>query len=181
MTEAQTASSAVEVAVDPVTAFKAFTEEMDMWWARGPINFWSDGGRVVEVRCEPGVGGRTSRFSIKPIPERSWNGDASRAGNHPIAWVDEFASMTSRPRCASCQPQREHGSLWSIGSRLGVRTRAGPPGAESVPRPVRGLVLETLIGCRTCRSTSLGCRSAFTTRAPPRQPAGSPTSSASSQ
>ena len=25
---------------------------------RGPINFWSDGGRVVEVRCEPGVGGR---------------------------------------------------------------------------------------------------------------------------
>ena len=31
---------------------------MDLWWVRGPINFWSDGGRVVEVRCEPGVGGR---------------------------------------------------------------------------------------------------------------------------
>jgi len=58
MTEAQTVSSEVEVAVDPATAFTAFTEEMDLWWVRGPINFWSDGGRVVEVRCEPGVGGR---------------------------------------------------------------------------------------------------------------------------
>ena len=58
MTEAQTVSSEVEVAVDPTTAFKAFTEEMDLWWVRGPINFWSDGGRVAEVRCEPGVGGR---------------------------------------------------------------------------------------------------------------------------
>lgn len=58
MTEAQTVSSEVDVAVDPATAFKAFTEEMDLWWLRGPINFWSDGGRVVEVRCEPGVGGR---------------------------------------------------------------------------------------------------------------------------
>jgi len=58
MTEAQTVSSEVDVEVDPATAFKAFTEEMDLWWERGPINFWSDGGRVVEVRCEPGVGGR---------------------------------------------------------------------------------------------------------------------------
>ncbi|HLN05128.1 MAG TPA: hypothetical protein VK217_02535, partial [Acidimicrobiales bacterium] len=58
MTQAQMVSSQVEVAVDPATAFKAFTEEMNLWWVRGPINFWSDGGRVVEVRCEPGVGGR---------------------------------------------------------------------------------------------------------------------------
>ena len=58
MTETRTVSSAVEVAVDPATAFRAFTEEIDLWWVRGPINFWSDGGRVVEVRCEPGVGGR---------------------------------------------------------------------------------------------------------------------------
>jgi uncharacterized glyoxalase superfamily protein PhnB/uncharacterized protein YndB with AHSA1/START domain len=58
MTEALTVSSEVEVAVDPDTAFHAFTEEMDLWWVRGPINFYSDGGRVVEVRCEPGVGGR---------------------------------------------------------------------------------------------------------------------------
>jgi len=50
-------SSEVEVAVSPGVAFKVFTEEMDLWWVRGPINF-SDAGRVVEVRCEPGVGGR---------------------------------------------------------------------------------------------------------------------------
>ena len=58
MTDARTVSSEVDVSVDPATAFKAFTEEMDLWWVRGPINFFSDGGRVVEVRCEPGVGGR---------------------------------------------------------------------------------------------------------------------------
>lgn len=58
MTDEQTVTSEVEVAVDPVTAFMVFTEEMDLWWLRGPINFSSDGGRVVEVRCEPGKGGR---------------------------------------------------------------------------------------------------------------------------
>ena len=58
MMDAQMVSSEVEVRVDAATAFRAFTEEMDLWWVRGPINFWSDGGRVVEVRCEAGVGGR---------------------------------------------------------------------------------------------------------------------------
>ena len=58
MTDARTVSSQVEVAVDPATAFAVFTEEMDLWWVRGPINFFGDAGRVVEVRCEPGVGGR---------------------------------------------------------------------------------------------------------------------------
>ena len=50
-------TSEVEVAVDPETAFKVFTEEMDLWWVRGPINHWS-AGRMRELRCEPGVGGR---------------------------------------------------------------------------------------------------------------------------
>jgi uncharacterized glyoxalase superfamily protein PhnB len=58
MSEARIVSSEVVVAVDASTAFTAFTEEMDLWWVRGPINFWSDAGRVVEVRCEGGVGGR---------------------------------------------------------------------------------------------------------------------------
>lgn len=58
MTEGQRISSEVDVGVDPTTAFRVFTEEMDLWWVRGPINFWSDAARVVEVRCEPGVGGR---------------------------------------------------------------------------------------------------------------------------
>jgi uncharacterized glyoxalase superfamily protein PhnB len=50
-------ASSVEVAVDPVTAFTVFTDELDLWWVRGPINAY-DTGRLVEMRCEPGVGGR---------------------------------------------------------------------------------------------------------------------------
>jgi uncharacterized glyoxalase superfamily protein PhnB len=50
-------SSIVEVATDPMTAFTAFTDELDLWWVRGPINAY-DSGRVVEMRCEEGVGGR---------------------------------------------------------------------------------------------------------------------------
>jgi uncharacterized glyoxalase superfamily protein PhnB len=50
-------SSQVEVAVDPKTAFSAFTGEMNLWWVRGPINFF-DSARAVAVVCEPGVGGR---------------------------------------------------------------------------------------------------------------------------
>src|SRR5205823_10386523 len=69
MTAAQTVSSEVEVGVDPSTAFKAFTEEMDLWWVRGPINFWADGGRVVEGRCESGVGGRIMEILAAPAAE----------------------------------------------------------------------------------------------------------------
>ena len=49
--------SQVEVAVDPQTAFRAFTEEMDLWWVRGPINFF-DAARAVAKVCEAGAGGR---------------------------------------------------------------------------------------------------------------------------
>ena len=52
-----TVSSAVEVAVDPDTAFAAFTSELDLWWVRGPINHHA-AGRALAMRCEPGVGGR---------------------------------------------------------------------------------------------------------------------------
>lgn len=50
-------SSQVDVPTDPATAFTAFTEELDLWWVRGPINHWA-AGRVLALRCEPGVGGR---------------------------------------------------------------------------------------------------------------------------
>jgi uncharacterized glyoxalase superfamily protein PhnB len=53
----QTVSSEVIVAVDPQTAFLVFTDEIDLWWVRGPINFY-DASRAVGMRCEPGVGGR---------------------------------------------------------------------------------------------------------------------------
>jgi uncharacterized glyoxalase superfamily protein PhnB len=51
------ASAAVTVAVDPAKAFAAFTDEIDSWWVRGPINFF-DSGRAVAMRIESGVGGR---------------------------------------------------------------------------------------------------------------------------
>ena len=57
MGSGQSASSQVEVAVPAEVAFRAFTEEMDLWWVRGPINFF-DAARAVAKVCEPGVGGR---------------------------------------------------------------------------------------------------------------------------
>ena len=57
MSEGRSRSSTVEVSADPLTAFTAFTDELDLWWVRGPINAY-DTGRLVEMRCEPGVGGR---------------------------------------------------------------------------------------------------------------------------
>src|SRR5438874_1504371 len=47
----------VSVGVDPATAFTAFTEELDQWWVRGPINYF-DAARAVGMRCEPGISGR---------------------------------------------------------------------------------------------------------------------------
>ena len=56
MTE-QSATAEVQVSVDPARAFAAFTDEIDSWWVRGPINFF-DAARAVEMRVEQGVGGR---------------------------------------------------------------------------------------------------------------------------
>lgn len=56
MTESS-ASAEVKVAVDPMSAFTAFTDEIDSWWVRGAINFF-DSARAVAMRIEPGVGGR---------------------------------------------------------------------------------------------------------------------------
>jgi uncharacterized glyoxalase superfamily protein PhnB len=55
--DARTVSSEVTVGVDPQTAFSVFTDEIDLWWVRGPINF-HDAARAIGMRCEPGVGGR---------------------------------------------------------------------------------------------------------------------------
>ncbi|WP_328322893.1 hypothetical protein OHA70_29255 [Kribbella sp. NBC_00382] len=53
----QSASAVVEVATDPDTAFRVFTDEIDLWWVRGPINFF-DANRAIGMQIEPGVGGR---------------------------------------------------------------------------------------------------------------------------
>lgn len=48
MTTIPLMSSEVEVGVDPPTAFTAFTDEMDLWWVRGPINFVDSIGRLPD-------------------------------------------------------------------------------------------------------------------------------------
>jgi uncharacterized glyoxalase superfamily protein PhnB/uncharacterized protein YndB with AHSA1/START domain len=57
MQQTRTVSSEVTVSADPETAFAVFTDEIDLWWVRGPINF-HDAARAVGMRCEHGVGGR---------------------------------------------------------------------------------------------------------------------------
>ena len=57
MTSAPSMTAEVEVAVDPETAFVAFTDEMDLWWMRTPITYY-DSARAIARRCEHGVGGR---------------------------------------------------------------------------------------------------------------------------
>jgi uncharacterized glyoxalase superfamily protein PhnB len=57
MSDNESRLSQVEVGVDPDTAFTAFTDELDLWWVRGPINAYG-AGKLVAMRCEPGVGGR---------------------------------------------------------------------------------------------------------------------------
>jgi hypothetical protein len=47
----------IYVAVDPLTAFEVFTDEIDAWYRRGPHNFF-DPVRAIGIRFEPGVGGR---------------------------------------------------------------------------------------------------------------------------
>jgi hypothetical protein len=42
--EERTVTSVVEVAVEPHAAFVAFTDELDLWWVRGPINHHAVGG-----------------------------------------------------------------------------------------------------------------------------------------
>jgi uncharacterized glyoxalase superfamily protein PhnB len=57
MTADRSTTAEVEVAVDPATAFVAFTDEMDLWWMRTPITYY-DSARAIARRCEHGVGGR---------------------------------------------------------------------------------------------------------------------------
>ena len=55
--DARAVTSEVTVGVDQRTAFEIFTDEIDLWWVRGPINF-HDAARAIGMRCERGVGGR---------------------------------------------------------------------------------------------------------------------------
>jgi uncharacterized protein YndB with AHSA1/START domain len=50
------AKVSVSVAVPPVEAFRIFTEEIELWWRRGP-RYRAAGSRGI-IHLEPGVGGR---------------------------------------------------------------------------------------------------------------------------
>jgi uncharacterized protein YndB with AHSA1/START domain len=51
------AQVSVTVAVEPAEAFKIFTEEIDLWWRRGP-RYRLAGRRPGSLCFEPGVNGR---------------------------------------------------------------------------------------------------------------------------
>jgi hypothetical protein len=51
------ANVSVFVAVAPAVAFEVFTQEIDLWWKRGP-QFRIAGARRGMLHFEPGVGGR---------------------------------------------------------------------------------------------------------------------------
>jgi hypothetical protein len=57
MGDEPSAEAAVEVGVDPLTAFRIFTDEIDSWWVPGPINFF-DASRATGMTVEPFLGGR---------------------------------------------------------------------------------------------------------------------------
>ena len=52
-------AATAEVLVDaaPEDAFRAFTDEIGLWWRRG-TPYWNDSDRGLTIRIEPGVGGR---------------------------------------------------------------------------------------------------------------------------
>jgi hypothetical protein len=58
VTRAAMVSSDTEVAVSPDVAVKAFTEEMNLWWVRGPINF-RDAGLPAYTAADPEGNGWT--------------------------------------------------------------------------------------------------------------------------
>jgi hypothetical protein len=57
MDVAPTVSQATEVPVDPSTAFRLYTAEINRWW-RLDTPYWNDRERAIGLRMEPWVGGR---------------------------------------------------------------------------------------------------------------------------
>lgn len=94
MTDTRSRSSEIEVSVDPETAFTVFTEELDLWWVRGPINSYG-AGKLVAMRCEPGVGGRLLEVYDSATGEGLELGriTAWESGRH-LAWKSSLDDVT---------------------------------------------------------------------------------------
>ena len=62
------ASVTIGLAVSPIEAFEAFTQDIDLWWRRGP-RFRNARGEQGIVCIEPGVGGRVFESFEGPAGE----------------------------------------------------------------------------------------------------------------
>jgi uncharacterized glyoxalase superfamily protein PhnB len=114
-------SSRVEVPVDPGTAFVVFTEELDLWWVRGPINFHA-AGRAREMRCEPGVGGRLLEIydedgadALELARVTTWE------PGERLAWRSSIDDVETEVRFAPLGT----GSIVEVTARTGVGGRDG--------------------------------------------------------
>ena len=120
--------AAVEVDVDPQTAFVAFTDEMDHWWMRSPISYY-DRARAIARRCEHGVGGRLLEVYDDATGDvlvlgriTEWEPGAGCSGR--------ARSTTSRSTCDSSPSRHRH-------ERAGRRARAARRGSERRPAASR--------------------------------------------
>lgn len=117
-------------------AFAAFTEELDLWWVRGPINHMAS-GRVVAMRCEPGVGGRLlevyeddalelGRITVwEPGQRLAWDSslmifrlDGEPAAGAPVhvpwVYVDDISGHYERARGSGAAIVTELASPWGL-------------------------------------------------------------------
>ena len=62
------ASVTIGLAISPLEAFEAFTQDIDLWWRRGP-RFRNARGEQGIVCVEPGVGGRVFESFDGPAGE----------------------------------------------------------------------------------------------------------------
>jgi uncharacterized glyoxalase superfamily protein PhnB len=101
MQQARTVSSEVTVSADPDTAFTVFTDEMDLWWVRGPINFY-DSARAIGMRCEHGVGGRLLELYASDGSDALVLGRITRwQPGKLLAWDSEVDDVTVEVRFES--------------------------------------------------------------------------------
>ena len=85
-----TMSEAVDVDVDPTTAFTVFTEELEQWWGNGPIDAW-DSSRVVSAGSSPASAAGSSR-STPTTPSSS--GGSPCGSRAPVAWASSVDDVT---------------------------------------------------------------------------------------
>lgn len=130
--EERSITTAVEVGVDPKTAFEAFTEELDLWWVRGPINHF-DGGRAMAMRCEPGIGGRllevyddSTGDALELARITDWEPGAR------LAWRSSVDDVSTEVRFDAT----EHGTIVRVTARIpaGGEDRGGTAWTRVVPK-----------------------------------------------